>query len=292
MFFKAFATQGKLSIKNSDGELFTGATFGLIQSILAAKRDYLVKEGNMYIVWDKGHTRRTLIYPEYKINRNKEEWEDYENFKTQMKMAKYVLSFLGINQAIKDGEEADDLAGTISKQNSDVGKSVLLISADKDFQQLIKGNIHLLAHKGSGNIKLWNEESWQQNKGYNPNLFSLFLALNGDKGDNIPGIHGIGEVAANNFIINHLNILQAILKGEDFSSFIPEKINSAMNKLISKEGQDNFKLSYKLSLIDLNVKDIKIRKHKNLEKLESIFETLQFDSMLPGTKYWSIIENM
>lgn len=291
-FFKMFSTQGKLSIKNGSKELFTGATFGLIQSILATKRDYLNKDGQMFIVWDKGHVRRTELYPEYKNNRNKDEWEDYENFKTQMKMAKYVLSFLGINQAIKDGEEADDIAGTIAKQNADNGKKVLLASADKDFQQLINTNIDLLAHKGAGNIRLWNEYTWEKDRGYSPSLFVLFLALNGDKGDNIPGINGIGEVAATKFIIENSSLLYAILEEIDIAPFIPVKQSAAMQKLISKEGQENFRLSFKLALIDKEVKNIKIRKCKNLEKLNDIFEQLQFDSMLPGTKYWSIIENL
>jgi DNA polymerase-1 len=292
MFFKAFSVHGSLSVRNEEGELFTGATFGLIQSIIAAKRDYLKEDGKMFIVWDKGHTRRTEIYPEYKANRNKDEWADYENFKTQMKMAKYVLSFLGINQAIKDGEEADDLAGTISKQNSDAGKSVLLISADKDFQQLIKGNIHLLAHKGAGNIRLWNEDTWEKDRGYNPSQFSLFLALNGDKGDNIPGINGIGEVAANKFIIENSSLLYAILDKRDINPFIPAKETAAIKKLISNEGQENFRLSFELALIDNFVKNIKIKRNKNLEKLQDIFEQLQFDSLLPGGKHWDIIVNM
>ena len=289
-FFKSFAIQNKLSIMANNEELFTGATFGLIQSILAAKRDYATKDAPVYCVWDSGHIRRAEIYPEYKNNRDKSEWPEYENFKTQMKMTKYVLSFLGVYQAVKYGEEADDLVGTFSKLFSNENKKVLLMSADKDFQQLITENVDLLAHKGSKNIKLWNEDSWEKDRGYNPSQFSLFLALNGDVGDNIPGIKGIGEVAANNFIINHSALLYAILDERDISPFIPVKQNAIMKKLISKEGQDMFRLSFKLAIIDRDVKNIKIRKNKDLKKLEEIFEKLQFDSFLPGTKSWKIIE--
>lgn len=280
MFFKAFAIHGKLSIPRIEGSLFTGGTFGLIQSIISAKRDYLKENGNMYIVWDKGHKRRSEIYPEYKANRNKDEWEDYENFKAQMKMAKYVLSFMGIYQVIKDGEEADDLAGTIAFKLKNEGKKVLLVSADKDFQQLIDENIDLMAHKGSNNIKIWNKEEWKKEKGYYPEYFSIFLALNGDKGDNIPGIHGIGEVAANKLINENFDLLESILNEKDITPFIPEKLSSVINKLISKEGIEKFRLSYKLSLIDKNVDNYKIKKYKNVNKLIEIFETLQFHSLL------------
>gem|GEM_PF-4297984 len=280
MFFKAFSVHKDACVKIDDKKVFTGGTFGLINSILTIKRDYLKDDAMVIIAWDRGYKRRSAIYPEYKANRaNKDEWEDYENFKTQIEQARRVLNIIGIRQAFKEGEEADDICGTLSKSHMEAGKEVLLISADKDYQQLIDDSVNLLAHKGSNNIKLWTRETWKEDRGYDPKYFSYYLALNGDAGDNIPGINGIGEKTADKFLIEHFELVDGIIKCQPIELFIPEKRSAAMNKLL--QGQDMLRLSYQLSLIDKNIRGIRIQKlQKDMEKVEEVFETLKFHSLL------------
>jgi DNA polymerase-1 len=289
LFFKSFSVHKDLSVKIDNKKIFTGGTFGLINMLITIKKEYLKEDSSIFICWDKGHKRRSEIYPEYKSNRNKDEWEDYENFKTQMNQAKYVLNILGIKQASKFGEEADDVCGTLSKLQKEAGKEVILVSADKDFQQLLDDSIDLLAHKAANNIKVWDTRSWEKAKGYHPKYFSYFLALNGDIGDNIPGVKGAGEVSSNKFIIENLDLLETILSSKDITTFIPEKQSAIMKKLISEEGQDSFRLSYKLSLIDKDMKGIKIHKYpKDMEKIEEIFETFKFNRFLEYNN-WKIL---
>lgn len=287
MFFKGFSVHKDFSVKVDDKKVFTGGTYGLINILLTLKRDYLNEESTIIVCWDKGHTRRSEIYPDYKANRNKEEWEDYENFKTQMVQTQFVLNVLGMKQAFKIGEEADDVCGTLSKLQKEAGKEVLLVSADKDYQQLLDDSVDLLAHKGANNIKVWNTESWAAERGYHPKYFSYYLALRGDDGDNIPGVFGIGDKTADKFIIENFELVDAMIHGRPYDHLVPAKKSAVMEKLLA--GVANLQLSYKLSLIDLNMKGIKIQKlKKDMEKLEEIFETLKFNRFLEYNN-WKIL---
>ncbi len=288
MFFKGFSVHKDASVKIEGKEVFTGGAFGLINTLLTIRKMYLKEDSTILVAWDRGYVRRSLIYPEYKANRNKEEWDEYENFKTQLKQAQYILNILGIRQAFKQGEEADDICGTLSKLQKDAGKEVIVVSADKDYQQLLDDSVDLLAHKGANNIKLWNTQSWAENRGYHPKYFSYFLALNGDAGDNIPGILGIGEKTADKFIIENFELIDAMIHGRPYDAFIPEKKSAALTKLLA--GVSNLQLSYKLALIDKDIKGIKIQKHtKNMEMLEEIFETFKFHSLLKENN-WKLLE--
>jgi DNA polymerase-1 len=286
IFYKAFSVH-QLSVRINDETIQTGGTFGFINSLLTLKRDYLKNNSKILITWDKGHARRSLIYPEYKSNRNKDEWEQRENFESQMKYLQYVLNIMGITQVFKAGEEADDICGTLSKRQAEAGNEVILVSADKDFQQLLGHSIDLLANKGKNNTTLWNVDSWTKNRGYSPKYFSYFLALNGDTGDNIPGIKGIGEKTADKFIIENFDLIDCMINDLSYEHAIPENKSAAVIKLLS--GVSNLKLSYKLAIIDRDVKGMIVQKYnRNMVRLEEIFEALKFKYFLED-KNWNAL---
>lgn len=292
LFYKAFSVHGKLSVTVDGQETFTGGTFGFFQSLIALKRDYLKENSQILVAWDRGHRRRTELYPDYKANRNHDDWEEFDNFKVQMATLKNILKFSGVYQVDKDGEEADDIVGSLSVLRRDRGDKVLLFSADKDFQQLISKDIDLLAHKGAGNIKVWNENTWSEFNGYHPKYFSYILALMGDKGDNIPGVKGIGEKSSNKFICENFDLIDALIHERDYVPHLPAKINNSIFKLVQKENMEMLVLSYKLAKIDLELKGMKIKKGmKNFDYLEEFFEIAKFNSLLKG-KNWDIIKNL
>lgn len=291
MFYKAFSVHMDYSVFSNGREIYTGGTWGLLNSLLTLKRNYSPKE--IIICWDKGYARRTALYPEYKANRDKSDVEFYENFYAQMDMAKEVLQFLGVKQASKVGEEADDIVGTLSRKYRDQGMNVLMMSADKDYQQLIYDRIDLLAHKGKDNIKVWNDTNWAEMNGFYPSLFSMALGLMGDTGDNIPGVTGIGEKGAYKLICEEMDFLLAIIKKTPKPErFIKGKQNAAIKKLLLLENQKLFRLSYELAVIDLDVQDIEIvAEPKDMGKLGDLFEMYQFHSMLKKQN-WSILEEL
>jgi DNA polymerase-1 len=290
MFFKAWAVHKEFSVNVGDKTVYTGGSWGLINSIITFKNEYIKnKKGEVIVTWDRGHDRRTALYPDYKANRvGSMTEEDHDNFVEQIKMAQFLLYHLGIRQAYKDGEEADDIVGTLSRARRDKGLKVLIMSADKDFQQLLDHNIDLLAHKGKDNITLWKDHTWEEEKGIHPSLFAIVLGLMGDAGDNIPGVTGIGEKGAYKLLIENFDLVNAILNEKPHEQFIPAKQSAAIKKLLDQ--QDQFRLSHTLAKIDRHVKGIKLKiGKKDMDRIEDLFEMYQFHSFLKGSN-WKTLE--
>lgn len=287
IFYKSWAVHKEFKVQVGDQTIYTGGSWGLINSLISFKNEY-IKDGKIVVCWDRGHKRRSEIYPEYKANRVGMDEDDYKNFHDQKKMAQYLLFNLGIPQAYKEGEEADDIVGTLSRSRRDKGMKVLIVSADKDFQQLLDHDIDLLAHKGKDNIKLWKDYEWEAEYGFHPSLFAVILALMGDAGDNIPGVPGIGEKGAFKLLNENFDLVNAILNEKPYEQYVPAKPSAAIKKLI--EHQDIFRLSHKLSKIDRDVKGIKIKVgKKDMAKVEDLFEMYQFHSFLKGNN-WKTLE--
>lgn len=287
MFYKSWAVHREFSVQVGDKTIYTGGAWGFINSLITFKKEY-VKNGKIIVAWDRGHARRSAIYSEYKANRTGMEEDEYKDFKDQMKMTQHLLYHLGVQQAYKEGEEADDIVGTLSRTRRDKGMKVLIISADKDFQQLLDHNIDLLAHKGKNNIKLWKDYEWEAERGIHPSLFAVILALMGDSGDNIPGVPGIGEKGAYKLLIENFDLVNAILNKKPYDQYVPAKQSAAIKKLI--EHQELFRLSHKLAKIDRSVKGLKIKVgKKDMDKIEDLFEMYQFHSFLKGNN-WKTLE--
>jgi DNA polymerase I len=293
MFYKAFSVYKDFSAFTGGKEVFTGGTYGLVNSILTLKRDY--KPSKIVVAWDRGHAARSALYPEYKANRDKSDEEFFENFYKQMDMAKNVLKHLGIIQASKENEEADDVVGTLSRQFRNSGDKVLMVSADKDYQQLIDNGIDLLAHKGKDNIKLWSDITWAEMNGFHPAHFSIVLGLMGDTGDNIPGVPGIGEKGAYKLIIENFALVEQIIEGIPLeglanNNVIPVKQTAAIKKLLAN--REIFRLSYKLAKINRHLKDIDMMvPEKDMEVIGDLFEMYQFRSLLRA-KNWELLEEL
>jgi DNA polymerase I len=294
VFFKGFSVHKDFFVKVGDQKIYTGGTFGFLNSLITLKNDYLNEDGEIIVAWDRGYVKRTAMYPEYKANRNKDEWEDYENFKEQLLTCQNVLKMLGIRQAYKAGEEADDICGALSKSRQDRGQSVIIMSADKDYQQLIDHGIDLLAHKGKDNIKVWTKKSWEKANGISTIDFIYVLALMGDKGDNIPGVPGIGEKGAYKMIQENLHVLQAIESEatSDWSNLWNGKENAAIKKMNDPVNAELFRISYRLAKIDRDLKGIKIHKgRKDMEALEDLFEMYKFNKFLQKSN-WKVLETL
>lgn len=294
--YKAFSVHKNFFVNVNGEDIYTGMTFGFLNSLIQVKQTYLKENGTFVVTWDRGHTRRTQIYKDYKANRqDKGEWDEYENFVAQRKLLQKVLTIVGITQVYKNGEEADDLAGTISRIRAEKGQKVIIMSADKDFQQLIVPGVDLLAHKSRDNIKVWNTKSWEEEFGVTSKDFSLVLALMGDKGDNVPGIMGIGPKSAFKIVSEYRDLLYDAIDVDDYSELHLEDIkfkSKVEQKVFCKEGLDTFRLAYKLVLIDKYVENIKVNKgKKDIDRLEYMLEILQMHSFLRSNQ-WKVLKSL
>jgi DNA polymerase I len=187
-------------LSNSQG-LPTNAIFGftrmLIKLIEDRKPEYLI------MLFDsKGPTFRHKIYEKYKANRPPMP----EDLCIQIPYIKEVTQGLNLPLLELEGYEADDLIGTLAAKAGEAGFSVVMVTGDKDFMQLVTENIHIWDPMKDKTITI---ETIRESFGLEPAQMTDVMGLSGDTSDNIPGVPGIGQKTAVSLIqtygsIDHL----------------------------------------------------------------------------------------
>lgn len=223
-------------LSNSKGE-YSNGVYGfaniLIKTILETKPKYIV------VALDYGKkTFRNNMYEGYKAKRK----PTPDELKSQFPILKEMLKNMGIAYLEKNGFEADDIIGTLSKK---FDTKNIIITGDKDSLQLIGNNTEVwLTKKGISDIKLMNENALMEEYGLLPKQIIDLKSLMGDSSDNIPGVMGIGEKTALNLITKYKDL-------DGVYNHIEELRDSLKNKLINDK--DNAYLSKQLAEIKLDV---------------------------------------
>jgi DNA polymerase-1 len=155
-------------------------------------------------VHDSGATFRDDLYPAYKATREKLTDELQADFDRGLQRIMQLLAAYRIPVLAVPGFEADDVIGTLAAKGVDAGYNVVVVSGDKDFQQLVRPGVWLLNPGRGGPASV--EESWvgvenaNERLGVPPERVVDYLALVGDTSDNVPGVKGIGEKTAQELI--------------------------------------------------------------------------------------------
>ena len=151
-------------------------------------------------VHDSGATFRDELYPDYKATREKLADDLQADFDQGLERVLQLLAAYDIPVLTAEGFEADDVIGTMAKKGVEAGYHVVIVSGDKDFQQLVRPGVWLLNPGRGGPASV--EESWvgmenaSARLGVPPERVIDYLALVGDSSDNVPGVKGIGEKGA------------------------------------------------------------------------------------------------
>jgi DNA polymerase-1 len=181
-------------LTNSKGKP-TGAVKGVINMMRRLQKDY--PESTLVVVFDaKGKTFRDEMYSEYKANRPPMP----DDLRIQIEPIHQIIQAMGLPMLIIDGVEADDVIGTLAVQATGIEQPVIVSTGDKDIAQLVNEHITLV---NTMTNTLLDREGVIEKFGIPPELIIDFLALLGDKSDNIPGVPGVGEKTA-------LGLLQGI----------------------------------------------------------------------------------
>ena len=189
--YRQFFALERTGMKNSENQP-TWAVYGFFKAIF----DLLAKIHPDYIAvaFDVGRrTFRTEKFEEYKANR--EAMPD--TMRSQLGIICEGLKAFDIPIITKEGFEADDVIGTISKSASDKGHNTLILTGDQDSFQLIDkdGTVKVLIPSKGELIEYdWNKV--YEKLGVYPDQVIDYKGLRGDTSDNIPGIRGIGEKTA------------------------------------------------------------------------------------------------
>ena len=216
-------------------------------------------------------TFRNKIFKDYQSQRPKIS----DDFITQIPLVKEALNKSGITHLEKDGFEADDIIGTIANKFKTKGIRVLILSGDRDIQQLVDKNVFVITPKmGLSELKVYDINEVVKKFGLTPDKIPDLKALMGDASDNYSGAKGIGPKTAAKLLQQYNSV-----KGIYLSL---GKIDEKIRKIL-QDHKANVILSHKLATIDVKVTlefNIKKSKFENFkEDLKSYFEKLEIKSL-------------
>lgn len=227
------------------GEMQTQAIYGMVKSCKLLAEKY--PGWNQLVLWDGKAEWRKALYPEYKSNRKaKDEKQEAHKaaYKAQSPFVRKALQLIGIRQILVTSLEADDMAGILVKRATN---NIVLVSGDRDWLQLVRPNVIWFDPIRDYRVGVGN---FTEFTGYfTPREFLEGKALMGDTSDCIPGVGGIGEKGAPEFMAQFKSV-ENFFKQVDDGSFVPKK--KAHQNLASEEGRAAFKRNLRLmNLLDV-----------------------------------------
>ena len=261
-------------LTTSDGQP-TNAARGVISMIRSLINNY--PNSPIVVIFDaKGKTFRDEMYSEYKAQRPPMP----DDLRVQIEPIHRMIEAMGLPLVVIDGVEADDVIGTIAKQIGEEGREVVVSTGDKDMAQLVTDKVTLV---NTMTDTVMDVAGVKDKFGIPPELIIDYLALMGDKVDNIPGVPGVGEKTA-------LALLQGIGSIKDIYQRLDDiaALGFRGSKTMKKKMEDNqemAELSYLLATIKCDVElpfDPHTLKNEeiNKEALREWFQKLEFKTWL------------
>lgn len=250
----------------------TNAQFGFTNALVELINKQ--KPSHMAVCFDTAApTERHTDFADYKANRQ----ETPEDIRAAVPDIFRIIEGFNIPIIAKDGFEADDVIGTLSKQAEKAGYEVFMVTPDKDYGQLVteKVKIYKPAYQG-GEVEImgpaevcakWNIKEVSQ-------VIDI-LSMMGDAVDNIPGIPGVGEKTAAKFVAEYGSLEKTLENADSIKGAMGEKV---------RKGKEMAILSKKLATI---ITDVPVEFHEenfrmkewDKEKLKEVFTELEFKTL-------------
>jgi len=214
----------------------TGAAKGVINMIRSLIKQY--PHSRIAIVFDaKGKTFRDDIYPEYKAHRPPMP----DDLRSQIEPIHAIVKAMGLPLLIVDGVEADDVIGTLAQQAWEQKIPTLISTGDKDMAQLVNDHVTLLNTMTNETL---DRSGVTEKFGLPPERIVEYLALMGDKVDNIPGVPGVGPKTAVKWLQEFGTLDTLIAKADEIKGKAGENLRANLEQL---------RLSRELATIKLDV---------------------------------------
>ncbi|MGL4933211.1 MAG: DNA polymerase I, partial [Aeromonas sp.] len=240
--YRAFFASQQADLRTSTG-LPSGAVRVMANMMRSLRRQY--PDCHVAVVFDaKGKTFRDDIYPQYKATRASMP----DDLRSQVAPIHQMIKAMGFPFLMVEGVEADDVIGTLARQATEKQLPVLISTGDKDMAQLVSDHVTLI--DTMKDLKT-DREGVIEKFGVPPELIIDYLALMGDKVDNIPGMTGVGGKTA-------LALLQGIGSIDQIAANLDQvaALGFRGSKTFAdkfREQEEQVRLSYRLATIKTDV---------------------------------------
>lgn len=275
--FRQYYALERTAMSTSDGTP-TWAVYGFFKAIFDLLKNEDLKADAIAVAFDVSHkTFRTEKFANYKCNRSAMP----DPMRVQMGLIYEGLRAFNIPIYTKEGFEADDVIGTISREACELGHKVLILTGDQDAFQLVdKDGCVKVILPTKGELVEYNWDKIYEKLGVYPNQVIDYKGLRGDTSDCIPGIKGIGEKTAQKLLARYGTLDACLADCEN----IPEK--SVREKICN--GIEQAKLSQYLATIIRNL-DINFDFDKTKVELPDTTAVTEF---LKKMQFYTFIKNI
>ncbi|MFW5451813.1 MAG: DNA polymerase I [Methylophagaceae bacterium] len=261
--YRAYHAMSQANLTNAEG-LSTGAIYGVVNMLRRLLRDY--RPELMAVVFDaKGKTFRNDLYADYKATRPPMP----DDLREQIEPLHAVVKAMGFPLLMVEGVEADDVIGTLAQQATEQKIETVISTGDKDMAQLVNEHVTLINTMSNTKTDI---QAIHDKYGIAPNRIIDYLALMGDKVDNIPGVPSVGPKTATKLLQQYDSLDGVIAHADDVKGKMGEKL---------REAAADLPLSYQLATIKLDVElehspsNLQLQSPDN-ETLLELFKTLEF----------------
>ncbi len=254
----------------------TGAVKGVLNMLKSLRRQY--PDSPFAVVFDaKGGTFRDDLYAEYKANRPSMP----DDLRVQIDLLHACVKGLGYPLLCVDGVEADDVIGTLARSSAAADRPVIISTGDKDMAQLVDGHITLV-NTMTGSVQ--DVAGVKEKFGVGPEHIIDYLALMGDKVDNIPGVPGVGEKTAVGLLVGVGGGLKELYENLEMVATLPIRGAKTLAAKLEEHRAMAF-LSYELATIKIDVPlDIELDQlhctEPDREALLELYAELEFKSWI------------
>ena len=261
---------------NTSTGLPTGAVKGVLNMLKSLRKQY--PKSPFAVVFDaKGPTFRDAMFEHYKANRPPMP----DELRLQIEPLHAAVKALGYPLLCVEGVEADDVIGTLARQAAGEGRDVVISTGDKDMAQLVCPHVTLV-NTMTGSV--YDIEGVKAKFGVGPELIIDYLALMGDKVDNIPGVPGVGEKTALGLLVGLGGGLDVLYASLDKVAELPIRGAKTLGAKLAEHKEMAY-LSYELATIKTDVAlniviDSLHPGEQDTPALAELYRTLEFRSWL------------
>ena len=237
-----------IDFHNSMG-IMTGGIYGFVKYLLTYKN--LFDSNNIIVCWDSKTNKRKELDKNYKKDR-RSDWDEQriKTFFGALRILKSLLNYSGVIQIERKGLEADDMIWMMTKCFK---RNIIIVTNDKDMLQLVNDNRNVRVYRPTGDKGFVDRDDVFDKYKIYPNYLAYYLAIVGDRSDNVSGVYNHGKVRAVK-ILNDVDsadrkYFKSVFDTKQYKAFIKSY------KLVKLGYKMNIDFKYKMKL-DINYEEV------------------------------------